>query len=73
MMWRRRRRMRRESTCVDLPLPNTFCPKTQLAGKSQISPHFLDSVTRNLLVFWKHEREAPHGRRKRRRRRGAIG
>jgi hypothetical protein len=56
-----RRRMRRDSTCVHLPLPNTFCPKTHLAGKSQISPHFLNSVTRNLLVFLKDER-GPHKR-----------
>jgi len=50
-----------------------FLPKNPVGRQITISPHFLDSVTRNLLVFWKHEREAPHGRRKRRRRRGAIG
>ncbi len=44
--------------------PTLFLPKTHLAGKSQISPHFLNSFTRNLLVFFKHERGPTHGRRK---------
>jgi hypothetical protein len=48
-------------------------PKTHLAGKSQISPHFLNSFTRNLLVFLKHERGPHMGEEKGEGRRGAIG
>ncbi len=62
--------MRRESTCVHLPLPNIFLPKAHMAGKLQISPHFLIQWQEIFLFFLKHERGPTWEKKKEKEKRG---